>query len=160
MKIGPATTVRVGALAAQGATVLISEAFNGERDTAQGAIGGRVEIHSRDADRVVYAVHNTRHAQGLRGTNTNKREHTITTFDWNLQKRTTTWTYQGPHGRKVDVHGGIAIIDHGDHCVIDETMTITVAFPIIGGKIETLVIGEMKKGFGVYADLVNKYVAG
>jgi len=138
---------------------LTSEAFLIERDAAQGAISVVVEEPERTEAKLVQRVTATQHVRGLTGIDKTKTEEAVTTLTWDLPARRATWTYQGPHGDRVTVQGTIALRAEGDDgTCLDETFTITFHAPLVGPKIEALVIAEMAKGFPAYERVVRRHV--
>lgn len=140
--------------------VLTTETFLIERDRAQGAIEVQVEELSRSENELVQRVTATQYARGLTGIDKSKTEDAVTTVTWNLPARRATWTYRGPHGDRVTVRGTIEVRPDGEGSSLDETFTIEVHMPLVGGKIESLVIDEMAKGFAAYERVVRRHVDG
>jgi len=154
------TRLKVGASPDRVLRALTSEAFLIERDRVQGAISVVVEEVSRSDERLVQKVTATQHTRGLTGIDTSKTEEAVTIFSWNLGKRHADWTYRGPHDDRVTVRGTIDVQPDGDGAFIDETFTIEVRVPLMGRKIESVVIDQMTKGFPAYERVVRHHLRG
>ena len=150
MEAGPETVLNA----------LSNNEFHIARDKVQGAIEVSVRELVRATGRLTYEVHATRYARNLLGVNKSKTEMSVTTYDWDLATRTASWVFKGGHGERVDIHGTIEIRADGEDSVIHDEFIVDVKVPLIGGKVEDLVIREMRKGFGKYAEVVRKHVEG
>ena len=151
------TTIRVAASPDRLVEVLISDDYHVARDTVQGAITVEVKGRSRDGARLVYEVHSTRYARGLTGVDRSKTEASVATYTWDLDARAATWVHRGPHDERAQVNGTIAIEPDGDGSLLHDALHVTIKVPLIGGKIESLVVSELKKGFEKYVSVVRDH---
>lgn len=139
--------------------ILTSESYNIEQESSQGAIDVRYALLRKEETLLIYEVHATRYARGMTGVNRNKTETQVTTSRWRLDDFAAEWKYAGPHGDRVKVHGETRLrkVDAGTE--IHDILHIDVSVPLIGGKIEGMVVNEMQKGFDTYKFVVEKHIA-
>ena len=139
--------------------VMTDPEFNRARDEAQGTFDVRITELSRSESALTYRVDGKSYAQGLRGVDQSKVESSVTTYQWDLTNARATWAYEGPHGHRVKVSGTIVLTPQGDIVVVEESLSVAISIPLIGGQVEKLVIKEMKTGFETYARVLREHVS-
>lgn len=137
--------------------ILASEEFELEQQASQeGNKSCDVVPKSRDEKRIVYELHTVEYAKGIRGLDRSKTINTTTVVIWDLEKRTSEWTYSGPHDKRVRVWGGTTITPQGDGCRIRTRLEVEIKIPLVGGKIEDLVIRGTDKHWPAYERILRK----
>jgi hypothetical protein len=126
---------------------------------AQGNPDAKVTEKSRTGDRLVLEGAVTEYVKGITGVDKSKTEVTITTFDWNLVAMTSTWTYRSSHGDRIKISGAVKIEAAGASSKLTETFTIDVKIPLVGGKVEKMVMKEVEAFYPRYEQLVKDWLA-
>jgi len=114
---------------------------------------------SRTPDRLTIDCEVTEYAKGLTGVDKSKTEKTQTVYVWSLTTRTGEWTYSNPstHGKLVKVWGSSRIAPDGDGTALAEEFNVDVKIPLMGGKVEKIVIKEVKKYWPSFDELLRKW---
>ncbi|MDY0004388.1 MAG: DUF2505 family protein [Polyangia bacterium] len=136
--------------------VLSSPEFQAENFKAQGNPDAKVFEKSRTDSRLLLVAEVTEYAKGVTGLDKSKTEQTVTTYDWDLLARRATWTYQSPHSQ-VKVWGAIRIDASGSGTSLTEEFNVEVKIPLLGGKIEKMVLKEAEAYWPRYEKLVADY---
>ena len=84
-------------------------------------------------------------------------EQTQTHYEWDLKGRRASWTYSSPHGKRVRVWGGTRIDAAGDNAVLHEEFNCEVKIPLVGGKVEKVILKEVDKYWPRYEQLLNEW---
>jgi hypothetical protein len=137
--------------------VLVDEQFQVDREKVHGNPDARVEDVSRSDSRYVYKVHTTEYAKGIKGIDRSKTEMSVTTYEWDLVGKKCTWTYVGAQANRVKVWGGMQVNGTGESCQLPSDFNVDVRIPLVGGKVEKVVIDEAKKGWARWENLIVDY---
>ena len=113
---------------------------------------------SRTDERLVFEVHCTEYAKGVTGIDKSKTEQTVTTYDWNLKTLRGSWSYEGPQGKRVKVSGDMKIDAAGDQAHLVQHFNVEVKIPLVGGKIEGLVIKGSDKFWPTFEKLISDFI--
>jgi len=137
--------------------VLIDPEFQVAREKVHGNPGAFVREISRTETRLVYEVHTTEYCKGVRGIDKSRTEVTVTTYDWDLPGRRCTWDYRGAHAGRVRVWGHIEVLDSGGGTEVPSDFNVDVGIPLVGGKVEKVVISEAAKGWHRWERVIREF---
>jgi len=137
--------------------VLIGEEYQIARQKSQGALEVQVKETSRSDDRLVFEVHAKEYARGLTGVDKSKTEMNLTTYDWDLKAMRGTWKHTTPQGERVKVWGSVQIQPDGDRSRLVNDFNIEIKIPLVGGKIEKMVMKEVAKGWADYEKVIREF---
>ena len=126
---------------------LSSATFEIAQQTARsGTLSATVEDVQHDGHVLSYALHAVEHARGWRGVDTTRTETSVTRVRWDLSQRRSAWSYEGSQARLARVWGSTAIQPNGAHgCTISATCHIEIRVPLLGGRLERLLINVLTK---------------
>jgi len=113
-----------------------------------------VEI-KRDDDRLVFELRSTEYERGMTGLNKKKTVQSVTRAEWDLRARKSTWTYSSPSYKLFTLSGAHRIEAAGDKARLVSDFTVEVKMPLVGGKIEKMIVDGMGKGRESYDQLVR-----
>lgn len=130
--------------------------FQAENFKAQGNPDAKVVEKERTEAKLVLLAEVTEYAKGVTGIDKSKTELTITTYQWDLKARRATWVYKSPHSQ-VSVSGGIKIDPSGSGTTLTEDIKVEVRIPLLGGKIEKMILKEVDAYWPKYEKLVAEY---
>ncbi len=136
--------------------VLTSPEFHEANLKAQGNPAATVKVTQDTAEKKVLQADVTEYAKGITGVDKSKTEQTTTTWEWKVPDKTATWTYQSPHSQ-VKVSGAIQISGSGDSTDLREEFNVDVKVPLMGGKIEKMVLKEVESFWPRYEKLVKEH---
>ena len=136
---------------------LIHPDFQEIREKAMGSLEASVEEKSRTDDRLAFDVHTLDYARGITGVDRSKTEKNRSAYEWDLKAKRATWTYHGSQGKMVRVWGGIRIEPEGDGSKLVNDFNVEVKIPLMGGKIEKLVLKEVSKSWPKYEKAIRDF---
>ncbi len=141
--------------------ILTDPDFNVDREKAQGALEATYQEKSRDAQRVVGVVSTVEYARGMTGVDKSKTEKNVTTYNWNLTLKSCTWTYESdsPFNDKFRVSGAMKISGSGAPAVLESTVAVSISVPLVGKKIEKMVLKEIDQAWSNFDKVVENYIA-
>jgi hypothetical protein len=116
-----------------------------------------VEI-SRTEDRLEFELRSTEYERGMTGLNKKKTISTTTRAVWDLKARKSTWTYSTQAYDRFKLGGANRIEASGGTARYVSEVTVEVKVPLVGGKIEGMIIDGMTKGFQRHDDLVREFL--
>jgi hypothetical protein len=116
-----------------------------------------VKERSRTDTQLVLDAEVTEYAKGMTGVDRSRTEVTQTVYEWDLKARRSSWTYASPHGKRVKVWGQTHIEEAGSGCVVTEEFNCNVKIPLVGGKVEKIVLKEVDKYWPQYEKLLNQW---
>ena len=122
----------------------------------QDALEARVEEHERSDERFKFTVHSKEYAKGITGVDKSKTEQAETDYDWDLAAKKAEWIYRGAQGALAKVWGSIRIEPVGDKARLVSDFNVQIKIPLVGGKLEKMVITQVKKSWEPYEKLVNE----
>jgi hypothetical protein len=137
--------------------VLIDEEYQIARQKSQGALEVNVKEVSRTDDRFVFEVHAKEYARGLTGVDKSKTEINVSKYDWDLKAKRGTWTHSTSQGERVKVWGSVQIQPDGDNAKIVNDFNIEIKIPLVGGKLEKMVMKEVAKGWANYEKVIREF---
>lgn len=139
--------------------VLSSAEFEVEQQASQdGNQSCEVVPRSKDDARIEYQLKTVEYAKGITGLDRSKTIDTTTVVEWDCKQRSSSWVYSGPHDKRVRVWGGTTITAEGDGCRIRTRLEVEIKIPLIGRKIEDLVIRGTDQHWPNYERIVRKSV--
>ena len=141
-------------------TVLTDPEFLATREKAQGAVDASADVVRRQGGELVVRVDATEHGRTMTGgVDRSKRQSSRTTHTWDLSSLHDHWVYEGSQGDKVRVEGSFDIQRTGDESsrLVSE-FSVDVSIPLIGSKIEKIVIDEIKKAEPRSADILERFL--
>ena len=139
--------------------VLTSPEFEIQKQKdVSGALDASVRETKRSDSELVYEIHSTEYAKGIKGVDKTKTESIVITTLWNLKERHAEWTWVGPHGKKVVVSGNIHIKSQGEKSLLVTTLDVEVKIPLVGGQIEKMVAKEIDKSWHKFDALIDTYI--
>lgn len=118
----------------------------------------RVEEVLRTPERLELKVHCTEFAKGVTGIDRSKTEQSVTTYVYDLPARRVQWTYEGPQGKRARVWGEMTVTEAGAGARLSQQFNVEIKIPLLGGKIEGLVINGTEKFWPKYEALVTDFV--
>ena len=137
--------------------ILSSREFEIEQQAAQeGNKSCEVVPKSSDDEHVEYELRTVEYAKGITGLDRSKTIDTTTVVTWDRRKRQSKWVYSGPHDNRVRVWGGTTITAEGDGCRIRTRLEVEIKIPLIGGKIESMVVRGTEKHWPAYERILRK----
>jgi hypothetical protein len=137
---------------------VIDKEYMLDREKVSGALETELKEIKVTDDEAVFECHNVTYSRGVTGLDKSKTEKSVTTYNWDLKNKKGFYTYVGPHGDRVRVRGDLTISAEGDdksRLTID--FKIEVKVPLLGGKVEGMVMKEVAKGWGNYEDTLRKH---
>jgi len=138
--------------------VLIDPDFQVAREKARGSVEATLtEIRRTDAE-LVYEVETIDHAKTLTGIDRGKTETARCRYEWDLSRMRCTWYWEGPHGKKAKVWGNLRISPAGGGVALALDFNIDVKVPLVGKKIEKLVLKEVEPGWVTYEAVVREWL--
>ena len=137
--------------------VMIDEEYQIARQKSQGALEVDVKEVSRTDDRFVFEVHAKEYARGITGVDKSKTEINVTTYDWDLTARRGSWKHTTSQGERVKVWGTVQVKPDGDNSMLVNDFNIEIKIPLVGGKIEKMVMKEVAKGWANYEKVVREF---
>lgn len=119
----------------------------------------KVSERSRTDEKLVIDCHVTEYAKGMSGVDKSKTQPTHTVYEWDLRARAADWTYTNPstQGKMAKVWGRSLVAPEGDNTALTEEFSVKIKVPLMGGKIEKIIIKEVKKYWPAYEKLVHKW---
>ncbi len=119
----------------------------------------KVVERSRTEAELILDAEVTEYSKGLTGVDRSKTEKTQTVYVWNLPGRKADWTYTNAsaQGKMVKVWGGSRIEPDGESTALHEEFNVNVKIPLMGGKIEKIVIKEVQKYWPIFERLLLKW---
>lgn len=139
--------------------LLIHPDFNIAREKAMGSLEARVEENSRNDDKLVFDVHTVDYARGITGIDRSKTENNRTAYEWDLKARKASWNYHGESGKMARVWGTVTISPDGDGSKLTNAFNVEVKVPLMGGKIEKMVLKEVAKSWPIYEKTIRDFHA-
>lgn len=103
---------------------------------------------SRSEERLVYEIRTTEYGRTLTGGINRGATHLTTTrMEWDLAARVGSWTYKvgGEFADRVQVWGETRVTPEGEGARYSFRFNAKVRMPLIGGKIEGMILAEMEK---------------
>jgi hypothetical protein len=137
--------------------VLTSEQFAYDREKAQGTLETTYKVTSSSEDRLVYEVHTVAYGKGVTGIDKSKRENAVTIYTWNLKAMSCSWVWTGPHGKRAHVWGNLQITASGDGANLTSDFNVDIKVPLIGGKIEKMVMAEVRPGWDRHDNVLRSF---
>ena len=154
-----ATTFRFDASPDALLAVLLDPDFQVAREKVQGSADATVRDIKRTDAEYVYEVKTTDYAKTLTGIDRNKTENATCTYEWDLSRMRCVWSWIGPHGKKARTWGNLRISPAGGGTTLDLDFNIDVKVPLIGKKIEKLVLKEVEPGWVRYENVIREWLA-
>ena len=139
--------------------VLASAEFQKQNLLNQGNPAVEIEVADPAGDVLKMVANVTEYAKGVAGVDKSKTEQTRTDFRWNLKDRVCEWTHESAQGKRVKVWGRVEARPSGSGTELIEEFNLDIKIPLLGGKIEKMVIKEAKKYWPKYEALVREYLA-
>lgn len=137
--------------------VLIDPDFQVAREKVHGNPAAFVREISRTDTRLVYEVHTTEYVKGVTGIDKSKTEQTVCTYDWDLARAKCTWEYKGSHANRVRVWGNIEVVGARGGTEVPSDFNVNVSIPLVGGKVEKVVITEAAKGWERWENTIKEF---
>lgn len=126
--------------------------------TRDDAIDATVREVSCTEDRHVFEVLANKYGRGLTGgIDRSKRERAVVRSDWNLRARTCEWTVETNLDEKVQVDGANRIEPAGDGARLTTEYRVIVKIPLLGRKIESIVVSAIEKHQPNFERVVRRY---
>jgi hypothetical protein len=138
--------------------VLIDEEYQIARQKSQGALEVQVKEISRNDDRLVFEVQAKEYARGLTGVDKSKTEINLTTYDWDLKAKRGSWKHTTSQGERVRVWGTVQVQPDGDNSKLINDFNIEIKIPLVGGKLEKMVMKEVAKGWADYENVIREFL--
>ena len=122
--------------------VLCDFDFEVAQQTAQeGTKSARVVEKKRDEHELIYVVECAEYARSIKGgLDRKKTEDSSTEVRWDLDKKSSVWTYSSHHGPRVKVWGSTWVESVRGATTIASELNAEIKLPLIGGKIEKVII--------------------
>ena len=119
----------------------------------------KVTERSRTDDELLIDCDVTEYAKGMGGVDRSKTQKTHTLYVWKVGTRAGEWTYTNPstHGKLAKVWGSSRVRADGAGTALDEEFSVNVKIPLVGGKVEKIIIGEVKKYWPTFEKLLSEW---
>ena len=138
--------------------VISSIKFEEEKNIkVNGSLKCNVKELSKDDSKMEIESVTTDYERGITGINKNKTEESTYRYVWNLKDKSCTWTMSHPMGKKVNISGTMKVSGSDDNSVLHNTLSIEIKVPLLGKKIEKMVLKEIEAGWSNYDKLVKEY---
>jgi hypothetical protein len=137
--------------------VLVNTDYQADREKATGALEVEIKKVKHDDDEAVYAAHTKEYSRGVTGIDKSKTENSVTTYTWDLKNKTGFYKYVGPHGDRVRVRGDLTIEPDGDNSKLTIVFNIEVKIPLLGGKVENMVMKNVAKRWADYEKAIRDW---
>ncbi len=141
--------------------ILTNHEFVAAKEMATGSLSARVVELSRDGDTLKYEVHTEEYARGMTGVDKSRREKNVTTTTWNLAARTCSWTHRANNAfaDRVTVSGTQRIVASGSGTDLHSTFSVDIRVPLVGKRIEKIVLEEVDKAWVKYDQTIRTFLA-
>jgi hypothetical protein len=139
--------------------VLTSTKFIEANEKMRGALEVKVREVSRSDDRLVIELDTLEHAKGITGVDRTKTTRSKTRQEWDLKRRSGTWSYADEQQPRVKVGGTHRVEAEGDKARLVSEVMVEINIPLIGGKISEILAREFDKGWVKFERLVNEHLA-
>ncbi len=114
---------------------------------------------SRTDTRLTFELRSTEYERGIKGLNKKKTIKTKTAVDWDLKAARSKWVYTTPMDARFSLSGSQRVEAQGGKVRFVSEFTVEMKVPLIGKKIEGMIVNGMEKGSGGHDALVRKYLA-
>jgi hypothetical protein len=138
--------------------VLVGKEYQVARQKSQGALEVQVKEVSRTEDRLVFEVHAKEYARGITGVDRSKTEINVTTYDWDLKTKRGDWKHRTSQGERVQVWGSVQVQPDGENSKLVNDFNVEIKIPLVGGKIEKMVMKEVEKGWASYEQVIREFL--
>ncbi len=119
---------------------------------------GTYTVVSRNDKKLVYRTDTVEWGKSITGSlDKSKTEKAKTTTTWDLTSRKAEWVYEGAHSQ-AKVYGSTEITPGKNQAVLSYELNVVISIPILGGKLEKIVISEVEKYWPDYEALVDEFV--
>ena len=139
--------------------VLLDPDFQVAREKVQGSVSATVKDLRRTDAEYNYEVHTVDYAKTLTGIDRKKTETATCTYEWDLSRMRCVWDWVGPHGRKARTWGNLRISPAGGGATMDLDFNIDIKVPLVGKKIENLVLKEVEPGWVRYENVIREWLS-
>jgi hypothetical protein len=107
-------------------------------------------------EQLIYELHCTEYARGIKGINKSKTEVNIYKYTWNLKEKFAKWEYHlSSWKNKVKVNGTVNLKDNGDSTDIINKINISIGIPLVGKKIEKMIKKEISDSWHLYDEYID-----
>ncbi len=132
-----------------------------EREKAQGAIDAEVQEVKRSEKELVLRLDATEYGRTMTGAlDKSKQEKSSTLYNWNLETMNGDWTYEGTHGKRIQISGSFKVSPkEGGGARVASHFHVKVDIPLLGGKIEKMVIKEIEKSTPISAKVLRRFLS-
>ncbi len=154
-----ATTFRFDASPDALLEVLLDPDFQVAREKVQGSVDATVRDIRRTDSEYVYEVQTTDYAKTLTGIDKRKTETANCTYEWDLSRMRCLWSWIGPHGKKARTWGNLRISPAGGGSTMELDFNIDIKVPLVGRKIEKIVLREVEPGWVRYEKVIREWLA-
>ncbi len=114
---------------------------------------------SRSDDKLVFEVRSTEYERGLTGLNKKKSFESVTRTVWDLENKSSNWTYTSPQTDRATIKGAQRIEPAGENkAKLVAGFTIDVTVPFVGKKIEKAIADGMTKGRAKYDETLRQHL--
>jgi hypothetical protein len=137
--------------------VLISHDYQEARELELGALEARIEERERTDEKLVVEVVSKQYARGVTGVDKSKTENVSTTYTWDLKAKKADWVHHSSHGKIVKVHGSLQVEPDGDNSKLLSEFNIEVKVPLVGRKVESMILNEVSEGWDYYERTILKF---
>ncbi|MBN2725061.1 MAG: DUF2505 family protein [Deltaproteobacteria bacterium] len=140
--------------------ILTNPEFEVERETsANGSVKAVVNETRRTDSELEYEIITTEYVKGVTGIDKSKTEDNRYVYTWNLKNFSCDWVYtMKSQGSRVKVFGSISLHDNNG-TDIKNIINVEIKIPLVGGKIEKMVMSEIEKGWGKYDEILDRWIA-
>ena len=140
--------------------VVTSSEFQVEqRKLDEAVVDAKFAEIARTDDKLQFELRSTEYERGMTGINKKKTIQSVTKVTWNLKTKSGTWSYSSPSTDKVKLSGAHKIETAGDNSRFTAETTVDVKIPLVGKKVEAMIIDGMGKGRNGYDNLLRRYLA-
>lgn len=119
----------------------------------------RFEILARSAERATCEIRSTEYERGMTGIDRKRTVETTTRIEWDLTAMSSTWVYANPSQARFKLSGQSRIEPSAGGCRLVSEATVEVKIPLVGGKVEGMVVEGMEKSRARDAELMRAWAA-
>ena len=140
--------------------IITTEEFeNAKNIKANGSLESVVGNVVKSDTSLEYISTTTDYERGITGVNKKKTEKSKYTYKWDLKAMSATWTMEHPMGKKVNITGTVKVLPKGDKSELQNTLNVEIKIPLVGKKVEKMIVKEIDEGWHKYEAVVKEFAS-
>lgn len=141
--------------------VVTNPEFLVAKEKAMDSLEASYKELTSDGTTLKYELHTVEYARGMTGIDRSKTEKNVQVVTWNLPNRSCVWSYRSDSifADRFTVSGDQKVVPAGDGaCDLVSTFKVDIRVPLVGKKIEKMVLEEVDKAWPRYDRTVEEFV--